>query len=511
MELTQTLAPQLAPQPYILVLGHTNIAQGINANDSLIQILHWIGFRTAAQQAAIVADCFDSFDSLQMLSEKDVHQMSTDFSGRTVANGKIIFGTNRTKFLKAVAHWVRDFNRVSESPTIVGLNESSFKSALQRSLARTSIRKTLSDSASITSKAADPGPLKSEKQWKEWEEKFINYLRCQVGSDGVPLNYIIRSNDAPNTSNDHPDFVSKTISCAPLQGEYYDADKLAVFNMLVSFTTGQPSGDWIKSTTRYSDGRRSMAALRAHFAGEGNATRNVAEADRLKETLHYKGERAMPFETFLTQLQRMFNIYEKEEEGIPEDQKVRLLFKKVQHKDLESAKSALQAQQTMGNALTYLTCANHLSARVSELPEYLSKNRNVSGLNTREGSGGSGGNGSESVGIYNTDGSIRTGHISNWKSLSNDDRELVKKARNNKKRNSTKGGDGKGGNSNNNTIKQLKSQNSKFKRQIKALKRSSTNDDSKESDEDNDDELDAGDQFGGKNARKRKKNVGFKD
>ena len=139
MELTQTLAPQLAPQPYILVLGHTNIAQGINANDSLIQILHWIGFRTAAQQAAIVADCFDSFDSLQMLSEKDVHQMSTDFSGRTVANGKIIFGTNRTKFLKAVAHWVRDFNRVSESPTIVGLNESSFKSALQRSLARTSI------------------------------------------------------------------------------------------------------------------------------------------------------------------------------------------------------------------------------------------------------------------------------------------------------------------------------------------------------------------------------------
>jgi len=251
-----------------------------------------------------------------------------------------------------------------------------------------------------------------------------------------------------------------------------------------------------------------MAALRAHFAGEGNATRNVAEADRLKETLHYKSERGMPFETFLTQLQRMFNIYEKEGEMIPEDQKVRLLFRKVQHKDLEHAKSALQTQQTMGHALTYLTCANHLSARVSELPEYLSKNRNVSGLNAREGSSGGGGGGGDSVGIYNADGSIRTGHISNWKSLSNDERELVKKARiNNKnnKRSSTKGGDGKGGNSDNNTMKQLKSQNSKYKRQIKALKRSSANDDSKESDEDKDDELDAGDQFGDKNARKRKK------
>ena len=133
-----------------------------------------------------------------------------------------------------VAHWVRDFYRVSESPTIVGLNESSFKSALQRSLARTSIRKTLSDSASITSKAADPRPLKSEKQWKEWEEKFVNYLRCQVGSDGVPLNYIIRSNDATDTTTIYPDFVSNTISCAPLHGGYYDADKLVVFNMLVS-------------------------------------------------------------------------------------------------------------------------------------------------------------------------------------------------------------------------------------------------------------------------------------
>ena len=492
-----------APIPHALVLGNIDIAPGIADDESLVQILHWIGFRTAPQRAALVADCFDSFDNLKMLSEKDVHQMATEFSWRT-ATRRMIFGTNRTKFLKAIVHWVQDFYRVSETPTIVGLNEMSFKNELKRSLSRISIRKTLADSASITSKAADPGPLKSEKQWKEWEEKFINYLRCQVGSDGVPLNYIIRSNDAPDTTTAHPDFVSKTIACAPLQGEYYDADKLAVFNMLVSFTTGQASGDWIKTTTRYTDGRRSMAALRAHFAGEGNATRNVAEADRLKDTLHYKSERAMSFETFLTQMQKMFNIYENEEEEILEDQKVRLLFKKVQHKDLETAKSALQAQQTMGNALTYLTCANHLSARVSELPEYLIKNRDVSGVGTQDGNDG-GSNIGNCVGIYNADGSIRTGHISNWKSLSDSDRELVKKARMNKKLNSTKGGDGKGGYSNNNTMKQLKVQNSKYKRQIKALKRSSANNDSDDNDKNVKEELDAGDQFGGKNSRKKKK------
>ena len=103
---------------------------------------------------------------------------------------------------------------------------------------RHNIRKSLSESASIASKAADPGPLKNEKMWKEWEDKIINYLRCLLGANGVPLVYLIRENDAPDHTTNHPDFVSRTIACAPLNGEYFDADK--VFNLIVSFTTGHP-------------------------------------------------------------------------------------------------------------------------------------------------------------------------------------------------------------------------------------------------------------------------------
>jgi hypothetical protein len=233
------------------------------------------------------------------------------------------------------------------------LNEYTFKEQLERALARAEIRKTFDSKSSTASKAADPGPLKTEKQWKEWEEKFIHYARCHLGANGIQLSYIIRENNDPDIDGYHPDFVSKTIACAPIKGEYYDADKLAVFNMVVSFTTEQPSGDWIKDTLKYADGRKSMKALCAHFAREGNASHNVAEADRLQESLHYKSERAMAFETFLTQMQRMLNIYEKEGEPMPEDQKVRLLFKKVQHKDLDSAIKALKACQIDGMQLTY--------------------------------------------------------------------------------------------------------------------------------------------------------------
>ena len=406
MVIVAVIPPAEPPAPYVLQLGNNEIQAGISEGDSLLQILHWIGFRTDDQRTSLVEDSFGSFEDLKVLNDKDVSAMASDFGGRTVNNGRINFGTRRTKSIKATVHWVQDFYRTSESPTIVGLNEHSFKAQLERALARAEIRKTLDSKSSTASKAADPGPLKSEKQWKEWEEKFINYARCQLGANGIPLSYVIRENEDPDNNGEHPDFVNKTIACAPLNGEYYDADKLAVFNMVVSFTTGQPSGDWIKDTLKYADGRKSMKALCTHFAGEGNASRNVAEADRLQESLHYKSERAMAFETFLTQMQRMFNIYEKEGEPMPEDQKVRLLFKKVQHKDLDSAIKALKARQIDGTQLTYTMAANHLSAAVSELPEYLVKNRNVSGVGISNSSG-------DNSGIYAADGSIKTGYISN--------------------------------------------------------------------------------------------------
>jgi hypothetical protein len=247
-----------------------------------------------------------------------------------------------------------------------------------------------------------------------------------------------------------------------------------------------------------------MAALRDHFAGEGNATRTVAEADRLKETLHYKSERAMSFETFLTQMQKMFNIYEKQGEPIPEEQKVRMLFKKISQKDLESSVSALKAQQTAGTNVTYTMAANHIATAVSELPEYISRNRNVSGVTS-----GTGGD-DDGSGIRNADGSIKTGHIPNWKSLTREERLEVYNERKRLGVSYKKGG-GKGGgksptksnDSQMNTIRQLRANNKKQKRRIKALKSGKSDDDNTRSTEASDSEdEDAGDSFGGKASKK---------
>ncbi len=462
------------------------------------QCLSWIGFRNNAVRNRVSTDGFNSYGDIRMLTPKDISSMSSEFMSRTPANTRVIFGTTRTKLLVAFTHWVEDFYRCSLEPTIEGIDGFVFREQLNRALQRADVRKTIKDHTKIAAEAASPGPLENEREWKKWEERFENYARSHLGSNGVPLSYVIRHNDEPDYETDFNGlFLNQTIACAPLEGEYYHADKASVFNMIISFTTGQPSHDWVKSTVRFVDGRRTMKALRDHFEGEGNATRNKAHADRLKDSLHYKSERSMPFESFLTKCQQMFNIYEKEGEPMSDDAKMRFLFTKVTHTGLRGAIEALKAQQTAGAEVTYTRAASHLATAVSELPEYLSKHRNISGVGTQ-------GNSSD---ITNEDGSIKTGHIPNWRNLSESDRQKVRDERERlgiqRKGNSP----GKKNKNDANRIKQLQSQNKKMKRQIKSLKRSNKRSEKDDGDngDDSDGDTDAGDQFGGRAAKKKQK------
>ena len=269
--------------------------------------------------------------------------------------------------------------------------------------------------------------------------------------------------------------------------------------MIVSFTTGHASGDWIKKTTKYADGRKSMQALRNHYNDEGNATRNLAEATRLRDSLHYKHERSMAFEVFLTKIEKMRYIYDKEGEPWTDAALLRFLFEKVQHPGLRVVIESLKAQQTTGTQVSYTMAANHLSTAVSELPEYIAKNRTIGAVRKGDAQGGG-------EGIYHADGSIRTGYITNWNSLSKEDKNKVfaEKKRLKAKRlgkDSDKSQETLNP-SDTNQLKQLIEQNKKHKRQIKALKRSNPSDTVTY---DSDKDQDAGDLFGGKASKKSKK------
>ena len=140
----------------------------------------------------------------------------------------------------------------------------------------------------------------------------------------------------------------------------------------------------------------------------------------------------------------MFNIYEEEGEEFTENAKLREVFKRVQHHRLQDTVKALKVSFDM-EGITYAQAANHLTAAVSELPEYhLTRKVSASSSGTPmiRGGGGNrrnnnikkkGGMQAPNKGILMSDGLVFTGYYPNWSELSKEDKEHVLDSWNKKK------------------------------------------------------------------------------
>ena len=487
---------------HVYVTADTNAPDAMTEEIQIKQILHWAGFTSLAQKNAIYDDSIQDYGDLLNMSESDVTDLAKDYSSRSPNTSRINFGLRRIKKLKSIIHWAKDHRRVSTTPNIEGVNGTSFNTELLRASQRAQVRKQLYDDSDKKAKASSPGPLESEDTWIEWDTKFDNYLSTIPGVDGVPLSYVIRMKDNPDAGTAFTSFVEETVAKAPLKGPYFEADRDTVHQSIVSFTAGQNSENWIKKVARFRDGRRTMQALRDHFSGEGNVTRRIAEAERIRDTLQYKNERNLTFETYLTKCEKMYNIFENHDEKMEEDAKIRFLFKNIQHSGLEADIAALKASITTNPAgtITYSTVCNHLSTAVSQLPEFIAKGRNISSVDRDD---------TSSLSCYRDDGTlILDEYLPDWMSYPGDTKKKILSERARLGVKLGRGGKGQHSASSNSIVTKLKKANEKFKRKIKALKKlNPTNEDNDNDDDDGsaDESQDAGDQFGGKNSKKKKK------
>ena len=264
---------------------------------------------------------------------------------------------------------------------------------------------------------------------------------------------------------------------------------------MVSFTQGELSEDWLKPFKRLKNGRIDFIELRRHFQGEGNASRRIAIAERMEQTLHYRNERAMAFEVFLSKVQRMYNIFSQQNEPRTEDAKVRFLLKKTQCPGLSDAVAALKTclSTEPPGTITFAVASNHLATCVSDLPDYVAKNRTISAVKL-----------APNDGIRKPDGTIHTGFYPNWRSLTKEQKDQVAAERKKKKA----GRKGAGGqNAIKTELESLKKKLGKNKRTIAALKNrvaSEGGGDGEEDGDDGDSAEDAGDSFGGKRGKKSK-------
>lgn len=474
------------------------------------QIFNWIGFTSDNQVNNLLED-IPLLEDVGEMTESDVDNMSYAYSRRTQTEGRIIFNVRRTNRLKAVIHWIMDHYRISEQPDISDHNEETFLLAISRSHERARIRVSEFQNSSDLLKDASPGKLKSERVWETWSKKLGNYLSMIPGVLQVPLVYIIRDNEAPTLGESYDSFTEQAIACAPMTGPRFEADARKVHQVILACVEGESSEAWIKTIKRYLNGRRDWIALKKHYEGAGNTTRRIAEADRLRDTLFYKSERALPFATFLDRLQRWFTISEHEEEQLSENQKVRYLLEKTQHQALQEHCKIIKIQNAREDEkfIDFTEAANILSAEVATLPEYTAKgnNRNTSAI-------------SKGSKIYDQDGKIIVGSIEGWFNLDPEEKALVAAERKKRGVIFLPGKNGQAGkvvsrktNNHNskartsslqstvdkqkNEMKEMKEQMEKQSRKIASLKKGDSSD--------SEPEANAGNEFGGKRAKKAKK------
>lgn len=466
-------------------------------------ILNWIGFeQQEATRERIREEGFASFADLMPMKEKDIRDLAESYGRRTVADGRVIFGLRRIRYLIGLIHWVQDFGRIGQEPSIEGINdEVQFRAALDEAFYRADVRKIEKDQADTVSKAADPGKFKDERKWPEWEPAFMNYLSTIPGVNGVPLSYVVREKEVADPSVEYGSFNERSIACAPLTGPTFQADARKVHQLIKSFLQTESAEQWIKPHARRQSGREDMQALRKHYSGEGNTSRRIAAAEKLRDTLHYKNEKSLQFSTFLDKLQKMFNIFEEEKEEISEQAKVRMLLKKVEHPQMQDAVGALRVRAQI-EGITFTECANHLSAIVSELPDHQTP-RKVSGTESKvktqriRGGGAHANLASKRKGIHMPDGSVWTGYYSDWDKMSDADKQTVMDTRKKNKLKGTTPNKKKAGD--------LKSQLAELKRSIASLQSKSSKEDEKDESDDSDVPDNAGDAFGGRQKKKQKK------
>jgi hypothetical protein len=350
-------------------------------------LLNAIGFNIAEQRELIMEAGLADYEDFRHLNDKDIRDMAEEFHKRTIPNGRIIFGLGRTKKLIGIMHWIQDCYRASDVPDHNNFSEQALAEAQSRAL----IRKSDVELVDTNTKAADPKKFKDERKWPEWEKAFVNYLSVIPGVNGIPLSYVVREAAEPEEGVEYDTFNERMIARAPHEGQYYLADSRRVHNLLTGYLQGEQSESWIRGIAKYQDGRRDIIALRRHYAGEGNSTRRISDAKRIQTTLHYKSERALPFNKFLDTLQKMFTIFEEENEPLTERAKVDELLTKVQNSSLSAAVAQLRFQLNT-EGVTFTVAANHLNSAVSQTPDYQLA-RKISATNSDRQQGGRGGRG----------------------------------------------------------------------------------------------------------------------
>ena len=492
--------------------------------EAMLTAYQWCGIRTEEEREKVAEEIGDHFETFKHRTKSELEDVISTITKARDADERVTLSGPVRMRLHAMLNWIQDFYRCSEEPSLDDMNPKQFRSALDVAAQRNKIRAHSRLEAATLAVQTDPGLLKGPRAWQSWKEAEENHLATQLGVSGVPLLYLIREKEIGDRTVAYSTFDEKAIACAPLFGPTFEADATKLHQKHIAWTRDQDSFQFIKKLRSKNNGRLDQLALVDHYDGAGNKEVRLQQAIKLKATLHYKNERVLKFDLYLSKIEEMCNAFDDSEQAMYEKEKFEFLMTRCQNPMLQVDIASLRTDRAKDPiSCTYEFAANYLSGRAASTDSGTGQGRNLSALATTLGPG-------PASGIYNADGTIFLGKFepySKWTSLSQSEQEEVYAARpareesgggrgRGRGRGSGRGGGGRGSHggrwsakASNREVKAIKQANKNLNKELEKVKRKVASLTSQ-----GDPALpplpppanDAGNQFGGRSEKKKQKN-----
>ena len=205
--------------------------------------------------------------------------------GITIVQGKIRLNPHQKNKIKAFTPWVKYHYRLVIDPTRLSFLDTHTAELL----IRVNTHQLFVYKSYTISKAANPVRLTKQVKWEYWAPTFINYVRYIPGRDGVPLKYIIGSNDLPDLTPNKV-FLDDYVKNATLMGESFTIYASEVHTFIVNLISQNEESEYvIKVHEDKIDGRKDWKALKSHYEGIGKYSNDITKSNLDLRTITYTG------------------------------------------------------------------------------------------------------------------------------------------------------------------------------------------------------------------------------
>jgi len=322
-------------------------------------------------------------DFLVMDADKDVESMANRM-GRRPAASQVSLSTVSIKRLQAYIWWLRDRNKCGQPITAAAFTAEELTNALQQKTYRKELAEGVAPSIKELAKF-DPDTF------EQAEDAFENFLSRNFGVNKEPLSYVICSDTAPT---EFESTEQERMYQLPLTGPAFELDNKTTYKHLKAFLTETEGCVWIEPYKASENGRAAYQAWTNHYNGQGELNKLTKKAKALLDSLFYKNERALPFETVSQKMNKCFQVLQKDpDQQLSQRQQVEYLQKALQPEDtqLKAAIPIISSQ----HANNFVAACAFFSSEVSRIHgeaqnAYQGRKRRVSVLHGDSGRGSRG-------------------------------------------------------------------------------------------------------------------------